>query len=100
MTEGSNKMTLNPRSGRETMHLIIGCTAWVLGLLLAGSDGPYMPWGNLLGIIIFLGATVLLAHLGDNKGTATLPEKIHDHTPESGRCYDQPHSLTEMGLTQ
>jgi len=100
MTEGSNKMTLNPRTRMETMRLIIGCTAWVLGLLLVGCDGPYMPWGNLLGIIVFLGATVLLAHLDDAKGTATLPEKIHDHTPESCRYYDQPHSLTEMGLTQ
>ena len=100
MTERSNKMTLNPRIRMEKMYLIIGCTAWVLGLLLAGSDGPYMPWGNLLGILFFWCATVLLAHLGNAKDTATLSKKIHDHAPESSRCYEQSHSLTEIGLTQ
>ena len=75
-------MTLNRQRKMETMRLIIGCTAWGLGLLLAGSDGPYMPWGNLLGIIIFFGATVLLAHIGDARDTAKLSGKIRDHTPE------------------
>ena len=38
---------------------IIG-TAWVAGLLIAGSDSPYMPWLNGIGLIIFFSASVLL----------------------------------------
>lgn len=38
---------------------IIG-TAWVAGLLIAGSDSPYMPWLNGIGLIVFFGASVLL----------------------------------------
>ncbi len=37
---------------------------WVTGLLLAGSDNPFMPWTNLVGLIIFLAATVLMARVG------------------------------------
>lgn len=33
---------------------------WILGLLTAGSDGPYMPWVNLLGVLIFLTASLIL----------------------------------------
>ena len=35
-------------------------TAWVAGLLIAGSDSPYMPWLNGIGLILFLGASILL----------------------------------------
>ncbi|MCP4023135.1 MAG: hypothetical protein GY729_14935, partial [Desulfobacteraceae bacterium] len=38
---------------------IIG-TGWVAGLLIAGSDSPYMPWLNGLGILIFFGAGLLM----------------------------------------
>jgi len=81
-TDGSERMTLNRLNKIETIRLIIGCSAWVLGLLLAGSDGPYMPWGNLLGIFVFWGATVVLPHLGDDKRAETHQEKIHDHAPK------------------
>ena len=27
--------------------------AWVFGLLLAGSDGNFMPWTNIAGILLF-----------------------------------------------
>ncbi|WP_041273204.1 hypothetical protein [Desulforapulum autotrophicum] len=37
---------------------------WVTGLLLAGSDNPFMPWTNLVGLVIFLAATVLMARAG------------------------------------
>jgi len=39
---------------------IIG-TAWVAGLLVAGSDSPYMPWLNGMGLFLFLGASILLS---------------------------------------
>jgi len=34
---------------------LIGAALFVIGLTLAGSDSPYMPWLNGLGIIIFFG---------------------------------------------
>ncbi len=36
---------------------------WVTGLLLAGSDNPFMPWPNLGGLVIFSGATVMMARV-------------------------------------
>ena len=38
-------------------------TAWVAGLLIAGSDSPYMPWLNGIGLLLFFGASVLLGKL-------------------------------------
>lgn len=34
------------------LHFIIG-TCFVLGLLLAGSDGAYFPYLNLVGLAVF-----------------------------------------------
>jgi len=36
---------------------------WVTGLLIAGSDSLYMPWLNGIGLILFLGASILLGKL-------------------------------------
>ncbi|MFH1152308.1 MAG: hypothetical protein V1793_00710 [Pseudomonadota bacterium] len=36
-------------------------TIWVAGLLLAGSEGSHMPWGNILGLVLFWGASILMA---------------------------------------
>lgn len=33
---------------------------WVCGLLVAGSDSAYMPWINLIGLLVFLGASLYL----------------------------------------
>ncbi|MCK5683967.1 hypothetical protein KAJ27_07595 [bacterium] len=33
---------------------------WVAGLLIAGSDSPYMPWVNGIGLILFLCASIML----------------------------------------
>ncbi|MCK5836960.1 MAG: hypothetical protein KAH09_06805 [Desulfobacula sp.] len=35
-------------------------TIWIAGLLISGSDSPYMPWLNGMGLLLFLGATLLL----------------------------------------
>ncbi|WP_300460501.1 hypothetical protein [Desulfobacula sp.] len=35
-------------------------TVWIAGLLISGSDSPYMPWLNGMGLFLFLGATLLL----------------------------------------
>jgi hypothetical protein len=36
---------------------------WVTGLLVAGSDSPYMPWINGIGVILFFSASILLGKL-------------------------------------
>ena len=33
---------------------------WVIGLLIAGSDGSLMPWVNILGLVVFLGSSFLI----------------------------------------
>ena len=41
--------------------LVIGAgMAWIAGLLIAGSESPYMPWVNLLGALVFLVASLIL----------------------------------------
>jgi len=52
---------------RKTIYVkcLIGFTGvvWVTGLLIAGSDSPYMPWLNGIGLGLFLGASILLGKL-------------------------------------
>lgn len=36
---------------------------WVAGLLLAGSDSSYMPWLNLAGTLVFIGASIWLGRV-------------------------------------
>jgi len=36
---------------------------WVAGLLIAGSDSPYMPWMNIIGLILFFIASLMLGKL-------------------------------------
>ena len=50
--------------------------AWVTGLLAAGSDSPYMPWVNILGLLLFLGASLGL--------TRSLRRTRKSVTPKSG----------------
>ncbi|MCD4676866.1 MAG: hypothetical protein KAJ25_03230 [Desulfobacula sp.] len=38
-------------------------TAWTTGLLIAGSDSPYMPWLNGIGLLLFFSASILLGKL-------------------------------------
>jgi hypothetical protein len=51
-------------------------TAWVAGLLVAGSDSPYMPWLNGIGFIVFLGASILLGKRLDSASSDADPNKI------------------------
>ena len=39
---------------------------WAAGLILAGSDGPLMPYLNLLGAILFAGSCLWLARQARN----------------------------------
>ncbi|MCF6246959.1 MAG: hypothetical protein L3J69_06310 [Desulfobacula sp.] len=47
--------------------------AWVAGLLMAGSENPYMPWANGFGLLLFLLASLLLSkRLGSSKSNTLL----------------------------
>ncbi len=41
---------------------------WVTGLILAGSDGPMMPYLNMLGVILFAGSCLVLGRLPNESG--------------------------------
>ncbi len=54
-----------PQKWLMTMIAIV----WVTGLLIAGSDNPYMPWANGFGLLLFLLASLLLSKkLGSPSG--------------------------------
>ncbi len=40
-------------------RMIVGIF-WIGGLLIAGSDNVYMPWVNIVGLVLFLGASILM----------------------------------------
>ena len=44
---------------------IIGVTgaAWIAGLLIAGSDSPFMPWINGVGLLLFFCSSVMIGKL-------------------------------------
>lgn len=62
-------------------------TVWTAGLLMAGSDSPYMPWTNILGLILFLAASILLSkgfrRIRPETVAMTFP-KIHYRPAPSG----------------
>lgn len=71
--------------------------AWVCGLALAGSDGPWMPYINGVGGLIFFGATLwlgrVLSGLEKNKDVRevfSFPSMVnHSHIKSVPHKYDQ-----------
>jgi len=47
----------------EKFFLGVTGTTWIAGLLIAGSDSPYMPWVNGIGLILFFCASLLLGKI-------------------------------------
>ena len=45
----------------EKLFVCTSGSAWVAGLLIAGSDNPYMPWVNGFGLVLFFFASGLIA---------------------------------------
>ncbi|SMC97807.1 hypothetical protein SAMN02746065_11848 [Desulfocicer vacuolatum DSM 3385] len=74
--------------GAMSVFGILSGFAWVIGLLLAGSDGPLMPWGNVLGVFIFIGASCLLTYLysGNEKVGSTSFNTAHSSSKEPATC--------------
>lgn len=56
-------MQLNSKNIQNKICVGILGFFWVVGLLVAGSDGPYMPWLNLAGTLVFLGASLWLGKI-------------------------------------
>ena len=56
---------------------------WVGGLLMAGSDGPYMPWLNIFGALMFFCACLVLGRVLpqlDNKNPVQdTPARINEN---------------------
>ena len=49
-------------TGRIFIFTVIGM-CWVAGILMAGSESPYMPWLNLSGLILNGVASYLLCKI-------------------------------------
>jgi len=60
---------------------------WVAGLLIAGSDSPYMPFLNGIGLILFLSASLLLGRLFSPSHTEAT-DVIHPGCPQK-RCPEE-----------
>lgn len=45
------------------LQVVAGGCLWVAGLLIAGSDSPYMPWLNGIGAVVFSGTSIALGKL-------------------------------------
>lgn len=58
------------------MKLIISALFWVAGLMLAGSDGPFMPWTNVLGLIVFFGANISIGREAQRRKNARFKRRI------------------------
>lgn len=66
----------NPIFGKPSLvKPMVGLVSilWITGLLLAGSDSPFMPWVNGLGLLLFILASIILGRLlNTSKSESTL----------------------------
>lgn len=65
-------MQRKKKTVQEQLVLMVAGFLWVTGLLLAGSDNPYMPWSNLGGLALFYGASVMMARRFEGSGQHSL----------------------------
>lgn len=73
---------------------------WVAGLLLAGSDGPFMPWVNGLGALVFAGASLVLARLSarlDAADQTGCPSQYCRPKPMAERAVAQKKECPKIG---
>ncbi|MFN2356966.1 MAG: hypothetical protein ABR534_04420 [Desulfotignum sp.] len=87
-------------AGKQSLieiQLVPVVCVWVAGLLLAGSDGPFMPWLNGLGALVFAGAGLVLARMSsrmDAKNQKGCP-------PQYGpTLYGRPQPMAEKAMVQ
>lgn len=73
-------MQRKKKTVQKQLVLMMAGLLWVTGLLLAGSDNPYMPWSNLGGLALFYGASVVMARQIETSGQTSLG-KVSDIKP-------------------
>lgn len=49
------------------MRLFFIAAFWVGGLMVAGSENDFMPWTNVIGLLMFFISSVMLAKRGYHK---------------------------------
>lgn len=54
-------MTYNKKEILNRLKLYFGTFLAVMGLMMAGSDGPYFPWPNLVGLLTMIIIAFLVA---------------------------------------
>ncbi len=62
----------------------VGGILWVAGLLIAGSDSPYMPWINGTGLILFFCASILFGKVLqsiESENDNIIPRKLTERPP-------------------
>ncbi len=62
-------------TAKDRIVFAIAGTAWVAGLLIAGSENYYMPWVNLAGGALFFASCLVLGKVF-NRMNRRVPEKI------------------------
>ncbi len=65
---------------------------WVTGLLLAGSDSPWMPYINGVGGVLFLTATLWLAKILPSQEFESKSGRRHER--DSKQCFRRCRPLT------
>ena len=88
------------------MKLFIPVLTWIAGLLLAGSDGPMMPYLNGAGALLFLGASIWLGNIlsgldkkapcGRKTGMSTASQRSKQAASVSKRIY--PRYARQLGV--
>ncbi len=56
-----NKKTKRPM--KKKIYVILPVMIWITGLILAGSEGKFMPYLNIAGAVVFFGASVWLGRI-------------------------------------
>ncbi len=65
MQQLNGKMRTSGRANsiKKGIKVLFPALTWVAGLVLAGSDGPWMPYINGMGGLMFLGASICLGRV-------------------------------------
>lgn len=82
------------KSVGQKLKTITGILAWAAGLLLAGSDGPLMPFLNLGGVALFACASLWLAGQARKAGDrpAVPAAMAAGATPPAGQKRSRPRT--------
>ena len=75
-------MQLGFERGKSVVGTTVSGLAWVFGLLLAGSDGNFMPWTNIAGILLFGAAGWYMA--AREAGRSTRKNRFRCHGLKGG----------------